>query len=143
MSDARASPLGRLLAFAAVVEAGTGLVLLADPALVSGLLLGGAVSGAGSAVARCFGIALIGLGMACWPGATRAAGLASAHRAMLTYNALVALYLATLALVERMTGPLLWPAVVLHAAVALGLVWAGRRARWSRGGRPIDAAGGW
>ena len=45
---------------------------------------------------------------------------------MLTYNALVALYLACLGTVAHMGGVLLWPAVALHAAVALLLVWTRR-----------------
>ena len=57
----------RILAFAAVVEVGTGLVLLIDPAIVVALLLGAEVSGVGTLLGRCFGIALLALGLACWP----------------------------------------------------------------------------
>ncbi len=38
---------------------------------------------------------------------------------MLVYNGLIAGYLAFLAASANLRGPLLWPAVVLHAAVAL------------------------
>ena len=55
---------GRTLAFAAVLEAATGLVLIALPARVADLLLGAPLSGAGTALARCFGIALLALGLA-------------------------------------------------------------------------------
>jgi hypothetical protein len=40
--------LRNILAFAAVVEVGTGLVLMIDPAIVVALLLGAEVSGAGT-----------------------------------------------------------------------------------------------
>ena len=45
---------------------------------------------------------------------------------MLTYNALIALYLAYVGTVAHLGGLLLWPAVALHGVVALLLVWAGR-----------------
>ena len=53
------------------------------------------------------GIALIALGVACWPGRTALCG-------MLTYSAAVTLYLAYLGFAGGMNGILLWPAVVLH-----------------------------
>ena len=62
----------KIPAFAAVAEAGTGLVLLIDPAIVVTLLLGAEISGVGTALGRCFGIALLALGLACWPGGQRA-----------------------------------------------------------------------
>jgi hypothetical protein len=40
---------------------------------------------------------------------------------MLTYNFLIALFLAYLGAVERVGGILLWPAAGLHAVVALML----------------------
>jgi hypothetical protein len=81
----------------------------------------------GSVLGRCFGIALLGLGLACWPGRSRAESGLPAFRAMLSYNALIALYLAYLGTVGRMAGMLLWPAVALHAIVMLLLAWTGRR----------------
>ena len=52
------------------------------------------------------GIALIALGVACWPG-TPLVG-------MLTYSAAVTLYLAYIGFAGGLSGILLWPAVVLH-----------------------------
>jgi hypothetical protein len=43
---------------------------------------------------------------------------------MLVYNVLIALLLAYLSNAGHTGGVLLWPAVVLHAAVALLLIWA-------------------
>jgi hypothetical protein len=106
-----------VLIFAAVAEAGTGLALLVAPSLVGQLLLGEELTGIALPVARVTGIALIALGVACWPGPPRAG--------MLTYSAAVALYLGYLGLVGGLAGVLLWPAVVLHliltALLARGL----------------------
>ena len=95
-----------VLIFAAVGEAGTGLALLIVPSLVGRLLLGEELTGIAIPVARVAGIALVALGIACWPG-TPLAG-------MLTYSAAVTLYLAYVGFAGGLSGILLWPAVVLH-----------------------------
>jgi len=56
----------KLLALAAVLEAVTGLALMAAPSLVGRLLLGAEGTGVAIPVARVLGIALIALGVACW-----------------------------------------------------------------------------
>jgi hypothetical protein len=66
---------------------------------------------------------LLALGLACWPGPQHVASGWAAFRGMLTYNVLVALYLTHLGAVGHLAGLLLWPAVALHAAVALSLIW--------------------
>ena len=76
------------LIFAAVGEAATGLALLIVPSLVGQLLLGEELTGIAIPVARVAGIALIALGIACWPGPPLVG--------MLIYSAVVALYLAYL-----------------------------------------------
>jgi len=129
VSRTRPAGVGRILAFAAVVEVGTGLVLMLDPAIVVKLLLGIEVSAEGTLLSRCFGIALLALGMACWPGRSGAESRSPSVRAMLTYNALIALYLVYLGTVGHLGGPLLWPGVALHAAVALWLIWTHRGQR--------------
>ena len=123
MSETSRNSLRKILTFAAVVEVGTGLVLMIDPAVVVTLLLGAEVSGAGTLLGRCFGIALLALGLACWPSRQRAESDSPAFRAMLIYNVLIALYLAYLGAVGQLGGLLLWPGVALHAVVALLLVW--------------------
>jgi len=80
----------RVLTFTAVAEVATGLALIIAPILVGRLLLGEDLAGAAVHVARVAGIALIGLGIACWPGPP-AVG-------MLIYSTAVALYLAWLGL---------------------------------------------
>ena len=139
VSETSHNTLRKILAFAAVVEVGTGLVLMIDPAIVGVLLLGAEVSGVGTLLGRCFGIALLALGLACWPGRQRAESDVPAFRAMLIYNVLIALYLAYLGTVVHLGGLLLWPGVALHAVVALLLVRAsrdGRRAKATNRFRP-------
>ena len=96
----------RVLIFAAIGEAATGLALLIVPSLVGQLLLGEELTGVAIPIARVAGIALIALGVACWPGPPRVG--------MLTYSAAVTLYLAYVGFAGGATGRLLWPAVVLH-----------------------------
>ena len=64
-----------------VAEALTGLVLLANPSFVAEMLLGSDVTGAGVVISRIGGIALIGLGVSCWPG-----GGARGLQGMTIYN---------------------------------------------------------
>jgi hypothetical protein len=115
----------RLLAFASVVETGTGLVLMLDPAIVVRLLLGAELTSVGAPVGRCFGIALLALGLACWPKSPEGAG-SPPFRAMAIYNLFIASYLGYLGAVGPVRGMLPWPAVALHGVVGLLLVWTGR-----------------
>jgi hypothetical protein len=101
----------KVLMYAAVGEAATGLALLIVPSLVGQLLLGEELTGVAIPVARVAGIALIALGVACWPGPPLVG--------MLTYSAAVMLYLAYLGIVGDLSGILLWPAVVLHAILTV------------------------
>ena len=103
-----------MLVLAAVSEAATGLALLIVPSLVGRLLLGEELTGIALPVARVAGIALIALGIACWPGPP---GIG-----MLTYSAAVTLYLAYLGFAGGLTGILLWPAVVLHVILTALLI---------------------
>ena len=100
----------RPLTVAAVLEVATGIALLTGPSWVGRLLLGEELTGMAVTLARVTGIALIALGVACWPG-TPLAG-------MLTYNAAVALYLAFIGYTSA-AGPLLWPVVALHAVLTV------------------------
>ena len=106
-----------VLKFAAIGEAATGLALLIVPSLVGQVLLGEHLTGIAVPVARVAGIALVGLGIACWPGPPLVG--------MLTYGALVTLYLAYLGFAAGLTGIFLWPAVALHAilSIFLGRLW--------------------
>jgi Ca2+/Na+ antiporter len=116
--------LKNVLYFASVAELGTALVLVIDPAIVVSLLLGAEVSGVGIALGMCFGIALLALGLACWPRGSNAQAGSPAFWGMLVYNALIAILLVDLFTVGHFEGRLLWPAVALHAAVAVFLAWS-------------------
>ena len=96
----------KLLPVAAVGEALTGLALLVSPPIAVRLFFGAEPTGVDIAVARVAGIALIALGVSCWPGPPLIG--------MLTYSAVVTLYLAYVGFAGGLTGILLWPAVVLH-----------------------------
>ena len=112
------------LIVAAVAEMATGLALLVAPSLVGQLLVGTPLVAPASAVGGVLGLALMGLGIACWPGPSKLG--------MLFYSASVTLYLAWAGLLQAMTGPLLWPVVALHAALSVLLALACDRAWPSR-----------
>src|SRR4029077_10048799 len=97
----------KVLTVAAVLEAATGLALIIVPSLVGRLLFGEELTGIVIPVARVLGIALLALGAGCLPGSTALCG-------MLTYSALVTLYLLYVAIRGEWVGPLLWPVVALH-----------------------------
>jgi len=109
----------KVLILAAIGEAATGMALLLFPSLVGWLLFGVELTGVAIPVARVAGIALIALGIACWPG--------SPLVGMLTYGAAVTLYLTYVGFTGGLTGILLWPAVVLHAVLTglLARAWFG------------------
>src|SRR6476646_9059874 len=111
------------LAFAAISEAVTGLALLIAPSLVGQLLLGEQLAGVAIPVARVAGIALIALGIACWPGPPLVG--------MLTYSVAVTLYLAYLGFAGGLTGVFLWPVVAVHLVLStlLARVWLTSKAR--------------
>jgi len=113
-----------------LAESATGLTLMVVPGLVGRLLLGTELAGVAIVVARVAGIALLALGVGCWPG-TPLCG-------MLTYNALGTVYFSYLAINGEWAGPLLLPAVVLHAVLTLllGRAWL---KRWKSGGRDKPA----
>lgn len=124
----------KVVAFSAVVESATGVAFIAIPGLAGQLLLGAQLPPRAIVVARCFGVALLALSLAVWPGNDAGSGR-SAIRALLVYNALIALYLTWLGWRWHMGGTLLWPAAALHFAVALLLGWSLTSTR----GSPADS----
>ena len=116
--------MSKLLIFTALAEAATGLALLVVPRLVGQLLLGTEPTGVAIPLARVLGIALIALGVACYPRWKALCG-------MLTYGALAMAFLAYLGIRGVWVGPLLWPAVVLHAILTalLARSWVQSRKR--------------
>ena len=102
----------------AAVEAATGLALIIYPQAVSKLLLSADLAGAGIAVGRVAGIALLALGLLCWVSRQHVDKTATLA-AMLTYNLLVTAYLLLLALGGALVGILLWPAIAIHAVLTV------------------------
>jgi hypothetical protein len=96
-----------------------GLGLLLFPGIALDALLGaGTISAEAIAVARLAGVALIALGVMCHSGA---AGLISwwVLAGMLVYNVGATAVLAYVGAGLGLSGPLLWPAVLLHAALTI------------------------
>jgi hypothetical protein len=115
----------KLLIVTALAETPIGLMLLVSPPLVAGLLLGASLDApAALIVGRIAGAALLALGVACWLARDDGASLAlrGLIAAMLLYNCAAVAVLAHTGAVVGLVGVLMWPAVALHAALA---VWCG------------------
>ena len=112
----------QLLTVAALAETAIGVTLLVSPSWVAGMLLGAALDAAPALiVGRIAGAALLSLGVACWlardDGRNRA--LSGLVAAMLLYNCAAVAVLANAGAGMRLAGILLWPAVALHAGLAV------------------------
>ena len=111
----------QVLMLAALGEIATGVALMIVPSLVVRLLFSDQIDGGAVPLARVAGIALIGLGVGCWPG--------PALIGMLTYGALVTVYLVYVGIASHQTGVLLWPAVIVHLILTALLAWTFARER--------------
>ena len=110
-----------LLRVSGVGEAATGIACIAVPAVVSDLLLGSAEPSPEALVfARLAGVALLCIGVASW--LSKGAGRGAAQRAQLVgltiYYALGAIVLAYAGVTLKLTGVLLWPAILIHLLFA-------------------------
>ncbi len=110
------------LSVTAFVEIATGLSLLILPAVVLTVLLGLDHATADALfVGRLAGAALLAIGVASW--IARFDSRTTAQLGLLTgiliYNAAASMLLAFAGVVLKMIGVLLWPAVVLHAILAV------------------------
>jgi len=111
-----------LLIVTAVIEAGTGLALAMSPSAPVAMLLGSSLdTPTGLVVGRVAGAALLSLGIACWLARNDEQSRAATGLivAMLLYNTAVAAVLAYAGIGLRLTGVGIWPAVLLHAALAV------------------------
>jgi hypothetical protein len=114
-----------LLKVTALLEAATGLGLVAMPSVVVRLLLGAPLdSSAATMLGRVAGVALLALAVACWLArddtySPAARGLVAA---MFLYNVAVAALLVFAGVGLGLRGIALWPAVILHAAMAVWCV---------------------
>ena len=116
--------MNRLLGLTALIEAATGLALLVVPAVVVRLLLGAEISGAAIPLGRVAGAALLALGVACWLAGddTKSRAGKGLVVAMLVYNAGVVIVLGAAGIQLPTVGIALWPAVILHAVMAVWCV---------------------
>lgn len=115
----------RLHIATAAIEAPVGVALLCCPSAVAGLLLGtGLDAPAAVAVGRVAGAAVLSLAVACWLARHDAQGRAARGLtiAMTLYNLGVAIILAAAGAGAHLVGIVLWPAVVLHAAMTVWCV---------------------
>jgi hypothetical protein len=111
-----------LLIVTALGEAATGLLLLAWPPVLFALLLGvNEPSPETTCSARIAGAALLAIGVACWIGRfdTHGSGQLGLLIGVLIYDVAAAVILAYTALFVNLVGIALWPAVMLHAALAV------------------------
>ena len=123
----------RLFIVTAAIEAGAGLALAISPVAPVSILLGASLdSPAGLVTARLAGGALLSLALACWlardDGRSRAA--AGLIAAMLLYNLAAVAVLAYAGLGLRLFSVVLWPAVLLHVAMAVWCI-ACLRTKWN------------
>src|SRR5881392_10012 len=111
----------RFLTLTAIIEAATGLALIALPATVVWLLLGAEISGASIPLGRVAGAALLALGVACWlaRGDTQSRATRGLVVAMLVYNIAATAVLALAGIGLGLHGVVLWTAVILHAAMGV------------------------
>jgi len=110
-----------LLVITALLEFGTGVLLVAIPSTLAMLLFGMQFdTSVGLTIARMAGVALLTIGTACWfarlDGDSRVArGLVGA---MVIYNVGAIAVLLYGSLVLQLSGIGLWPVVVAHATMA-------------------------
>jgi len=132
-----------LLTVTAAIEVGTGVALLVWPPAPVQLLLGSSLdTPAALTVGRLAGAALLALGAACWLARSdkqsrTATGLITA---MLLYNTAAVALLAFVGVSSGLRGVGLWPAVVLHAALAGWCVASLRPSAEAGARRPRDAS---
>jgi hypothetical protein len=120
----------RLLIVTAVIELGAGFALLCCPSATVALLVGsGLDTSAAVTLGRVAGAALCALGLACWLARddTQSRAARGLIAAMLLYNVATVAVLAFAGIGLGLHGAALWPAVVLHAAMAIWCIACLRR----------------
>jgi len=112
----------KLLITTAIIESGTGLILIFFPSVIAALLFGSSLdSPVALTVARVAGVALISLGTACCMGRNETQGKAvkGLVTAMTVYNIGVIAVLLYAGIVLGLSGIGLWPVVLVHIAMTV------------------------
>jgi hypothetical protein len=113
-----------LLTITAILEGATGVILTVAPSFLVSVLLGVAIRDpAAILLGRLAGVALIAIAVACWLSRNDSVPSVMA-KAMVVYNIAAASLLARAGLADRLTGPGLWPVVLLHAGMAVWCIWS-------------------
>lgn len=110
-----------LLVATALIEGGTGLALLAIPSTPALLLFGTMLdTPTAQAVARVAGAALLSIGVSCWLARNDEPNRAAVRAIvpLLLYNISTVAILAARGTAFDLFGVALWPAVILHVAMA-------------------------
>jgi hypothetical protein len=109
----------------AVIELGAGVALLCFPSATVALLLGSSLDiPEAMTLARVAGTALFALGVACWLAQydTESCAERGLVSAMVLYNLGAVIILSAAGIRSKPVGVALWPAVILHAVMAVWCV---------------------
>jgi hypothetical protein len=115
-------PMKTFCTASAVIEAGAGAALMGFPSAAVKLLLGSPLDSAPAiALGRVAGAALFALGIACWlaRGDAQSRAARGLVAAMLFYNLTAVAVFLFAGLGAKLVGVALWPAAMLHAAMAV------------------------
>jgi hypothetical protein len=103
------------------LEIVVGAIFLTVPDVPCRLLFAAKPEGVGVVLARFAGVGLFALGIACLP-STATGSHRNAVFGLIVFNVGVASLFAWVGVATTLRGELLWPVVVLHAAIALALL---------------------
>ena len=106
---------------AAYLEIVVGAIFITVPTIPCALLFGANPDNIGTPLARWVGVSLFALGIACLP-RKATEPLRSTVLGLFVFNAGVAILFAWVGAVATVHGFLLWPAVILHAVIAVALL---------------------
>ena len=111
-------PRGSLYRLATAVELITGITMLCFPGLMIQLLFQTDASGTERLLAQLYGLALVGLGVAC----ASEPCPRSAQRGLLIYNSFAAVLLFALIAKAISSGLVVWSAACLHLALGVLMI---------------------
>ena len=101
-----------LLVVTAIAELGAGLMLLVAPSPVVRFLLGAGLESPESVLlGKIAGSALLAIGLSCWLGRNEPSGLVAG---LLLYNAALVILFLDAAVIDKMQGIGIWPAVAVR-----------------------------